>query len=222
YTSIVIKNLSNAGRDSDFVINNGVNTSLFYPSLDRTGKIKFLFVGRLVEYKGIKELIEAWKIFSFKNESELHIVGTGELEEYVKNESKINESIHFHGFVKEEELPEIYRDCNILVFPTYGIRHDEYFGLVVIEALASGEYVILSEEMKGIFDYFKEKNALEYVKLDPKIISDRMEFAFKNIENLRNNVLDVRKYIEENYDWKNISLKLSEKIYEIYLNYKKD
>ncbi|MDP8012031.1 MAG: glycosyltransferase family 4 protein [Thermoplasmata archaeon] len=222
YTSIAIYNLSNIKRKDDFIINSGVNTSIFYPSKNSSGKIKFLFVGRLVEYKGIKELIQAWKFFNHKENAELHIVGTGELEDYVIEESKNDESIHFYGFVKEDELPLIYRECHILVFPTYGIKHDEYFGLVVIEALASGEYVILSEEMKGIFDYFNEKNALEYVKLDPKIISERMEFAFKNIENLKKNVLDVRKYIEENYDWKNISLKLSEKIYEIYLNYKKD
>jgi glycosyltransferase involved in cell wall biosynthesis len=161
-------------------------------------------------------LLEAWSIFKYKSNTELHIVGTGELEDLVIEKSKSIENIIYHGFVSEEELPLIYRNCDIFVFPTYGISHDEYFGLVVIEALASGDYVILSDGMKGIFDYFEKNNALEYVSVNPEKISERMEYTFENISKLKENVLNVRKYIEENYDWKSISENLSKKIYEIY------
>jgi len=216
FTSSTILNLSKIRRNTDFVISSGVDTRLFFPEKNAHEKTRYLFVGRLVEYKGIKELLEAWSIFKYKSNTELHIVGTGELEDLVIEKSKSIENIIYHGFVSEEELPLIYRNCDIFVFPTYGIRHDEYFGLVVIEALASGEYVILSDGMKGIFDYFEKNNALEYVSVNPEKISERMEYTFENISKLKENVLNVRKYIEENYDWKSISENLSKKIYEIY------
>lgn len=216
FTSPAIYSLSKIKRNNDFIITNGVDTSNFYPDNHVLGIVKFLFVGRLVEYKGIKELIEAWSFFKYKDRCELHIVGTGELEDFVLEKSKILKNIIYHGFVSEKDLPLIYRSSDIFVFPTYGIKHDEYFGLVVIEALASGNYVILSDEMKGIFDYFENNKTLEYVAINPEKISERMELAMKNFSELKENVLKVRKYIEENYDWKSISEKLSKKIYEIY------
>lgn len=216
FTSPAIYNLSKIKRDIDFIIPSGVDTNNFYPDYHVPEKIRFLFVGRLVGYKGIKELIEAWSLFKYKDHCELHIVGTGELEHFVIKNSKSLKNIIYHGFVPENDLPLIYRTSDILVFPTYGIKHDEYFGLVVVEALASGNYVILGEGMRGIFDNFEMNGALEYISLNPEKISERMEFAMKNISQLRKNVLAMRKYIEENYDWKSISEKLSNKIYEIY------
>ena len=217
YTSPAIYNLSKIHREKDFIVQSGVETEKFYPE-DHKGNIKFLFVGRLVEYKGLKELINSWELFKEKDVAELHIVGSGDLENFVRESASKIKNIIYHGFVPEEELPSIYRQCDIFVFPTYGIRHDEYFGLVVIEALASGNYVLVGEGMRGIFDYFEKEGALEYIQYDPEKICDRMEFAFKNIDSLKSNVLKNLNYIKENYDWKNISIKFGEKIKNIIKN----
>ncbi len=212
YTSPAIFNLSTIHRKNDFIVPSGVDTSIFTPGPIDKGRTRFLFVGRLVEYKGIRELMEAWKIFKDKEEAELHIVGTGEMENYVIEMSRSLKNIIYHGFVKEEDLPSIYRESDILVFPTYGIRHDEYFGLVVIEALASGDYVMVGEGMRGVFDYFEKVGALEYIPYSPEEIALRMEKAMKNIKSLRENVLRQNEYIKENYDWRNITKKFEEKI----------
>ncbi|MGC8630611.1 MAG: glycosyltransferase family 4 protein [Thermoplasmata archaeon] len=214
FTSKTIFDLSSVKRNTDFIINSGVDASAFYLGTEKHDRIKYLFVGRLVAYKGINELLSAWKLFKNKNNSELHIVGTGALEQMIKE--KATENTIYHGQVSDNDLASIYRDCDVLVFPTYGIKHDEYFGLVVIEALASGNYVIISNEMRGIFDYFESMGALEYVPLDPVQIAERMANAYVNIKTLKQNVLKVRAYIEENYDWKSIAKKLSEKVKEIY------
>jgi glycosyltransferase involved in cell wall biosynthesis len=214
FTSKTIFELSSVKRNVDFIINSGVDTSAFYPDASKHDNTRYLFVGRLLEYKGINELLSAWKLFKNKDKSELHIVGTGDLDSLIKE--KASQNIIYHGQVRDNELANIYRNCDVLVFPTYGIKHDEYFGLVVIEALASGNYVIVSNEMRGIFDYFEKTGALEYVPLDPAQIAERMENAHNNIETLKHNVLSVRAYIEENYDWKSIAEKLSEKVKEIY------
>ncbi|MEM0163783.1 MAG: glycosyltransferase family 4 protein [Thermoplasmata archaeon] len=218
FTSKTIFDLSSVKRNTDFIINSGVDTSAFYPDTKKHEQIRYLFVGRLVAYKGINELLSAWKLFKNKDDCELHIVGTGELEQLIKE--KATKNIIYHGQVSDNELSSIYRDCDVLVFPTYGIKHDEYFGLVVIEALASGNYVIISNEMRGIFDYFESMGALEYVPLDPVQIAERMANAYVKIKTLKQNVLNVRAYIEENYDWKSIAKKLSEKVKEIYYSKK--
>ncbi|MVT36486.1 MAG: glycosyltransferase [Euryarchaeota archaeon] len=212
YTSPAIFSISKIKRKNDFIVPSGVDTEKFYPAEKKNKKICYLFVGRLVEYKGILELLEAWKIFPYKNNAELHIVGTGELESIISDYSQKLEGIKYHGFVREQDLPEIYRNCDILVFPTYGIKHDEYFGLVVIEALSSGNYVIVGEGMRGVFDYFEKEGVLEYTPLSPEEINKRMVNAYKNLEVLKERVIKMRNYIIENYDWRSISLKFSEKI----------
>lgn len=222
FTSKTIFELSKVKRNADFIINSGVDTSTFYPDKSKHEKVRYLFVGRLVEYKGINELLLAWDKFTKKGSTELHIVGAGEMEPIVKEKERANINIIYHGQVLDDELSKIYKNSDVLIFPTYGIKHDEYFGLVVVEALASGDYVIVSKEMKGIFDYFEERGALEYVELDPLKISERMENAYNNIETLKHNVLNVREYIEENYDWKSIAEKLSRKVKEMYYNFEND
>ncbi len=218
YTSPAIFNLSSIKRESDFIVPSGVDTQKFRPLEKKGDRIKFLFVGRLVEYKGIRELLEAWSLFPKRDDSELHIVGTGEMEHLVRDYvSRVN-GIVYHGFVSEEELPSIYGECDILVFPTYGIRHDEYFGLVVIEALSSGEYVILGEGMRGVFDYFEREGVLEYTSTSPEDIKNRMLNSYMNIGKLRERVLGMRDYIVKNYDWKNIAKQFSENVKKILKN----
>lgn len=218
YTSPAVYGLSSIKRKNDFIVQSGVDTEKFHPGKAKGDRIKFLFVGRLVEYKGIRELLEAWKNFPYRDSSELHIVGTGEMEKLVIDYENSVGGIKYHGFVGEDELPEIYRECHILVFPTYGIRHDEYFGLVVIEALSSGEYVIVGSGMRGVFDKFEEEGVLEYTSTDPGEISSRMINSYRNVWELRERVLRMRDYIVKNYDWKNIASIFSEKLKDILKN----
>ncbi|MGC9123209.1 MAG: glycosyltransferase family 4 protein [Thermoplasmata archaeon] len=212
YTSNKIKSLS---KINGFVVSSGVDVNKYRVSENVNPIPKYLFVGRLVEYKGLYELIKAWEIFIRENNGELHIVGTGELENFVIQKSKELKNIIYHGFVSDDDLIDIYYNSDVLVFPTYGPKHDEYFGLVVIESLASGLFVILSNEMKGIFDEFEKSGSLMYVKIDPYAIYESMVYASRNLNVLKMNARNMRRYIEENYDWKKIAEKLGENFYRI-------
>lgn len=202
YTSNLVYRLSNIKRKGDFVLPLGVDTNIYYPDYKVHDKIRFLFVGRLVKYKGIQELLKAWELFTNHTLLELHIVGGGELEGLVIGASKKIQSIIYHGTVEDKILPNIYRSCDIFVFPTYGIEFGEFFGLVVLEAISSGEYVILSDKLKGVFDDFETKGVLEYVPVDPFSIFSKMKRSAEDILELRSRCIDVREYIVRTYNWK--------------------
>jgi len=159
--------------------------------------VRILFVGRLAKSKGLDVLIEAFRKINDKGKYELHIVGSGEMQVYIQN-SKIKGLI-YHGHVDDDELLRIYKKCDIFVFPSIG----DIFGLVVLEALASGEYVIVDKTLKGVFDDFEKLGILEYANHDPSDIANRI-LKFKKNFKQNKNVEELLK----NYDWKEIVNKL--------------
>jgi glycosyltransferase involved in cell wall biosynthesis len=98
------------------------------------------FVGRLSVQKGVKYMLDAFKLVAekFKN-VHLVIVGTGELEEMVKEsatELNLEDRIHLLGFRKD--IPDLMRTFDIFLLPSLW----EGFGIVLIEAMAAGKPVV--------------------------------------------------------------------------------
>ena len=103
-------------------------------------KVKLLFVGRLVYYKGIDVLIKAMK--TVKN-AELFIVGTGDLETSLREASKqahTDTKIHFMGYLSREALLAAYRGCDAFIFPS--VANSEAFGICQLEAMYYAKPVI--------------------------------------------------------------------------------
>lgn len=125
------------------VISMGVDLkSLFTPDFNNNrGNAELLFVGRLVDVKGVQKLLESMPLALKKNpEIHLSIAGAGPLEEELRaNAFKLNiaEKISFLGMVQQSMLPELYRRAAIAIFPFLitesGVQ--EGFGLVVVEAM---------------------------------------------------------------------------------------
>ena len=105
----------------------------------------FLFVGRLVEAKGVFELIDAYANLTpaMRAEISLVVVGDGPTRPTLERRAvKIAPgTVHFAGFVQKEDLPPYYALADALVFPT----HSDTWGFVVNEAMACGCPVIASE-----------------------------------------------------------------------------
>ena len=121
-----------------------VNNSFFIAPLNKLKKkINFLFVGKITSIKGIETLCEAIiKTKSYKNIS-FNIVGTGPLLQPFKNKIKKEriKFVKFHGFVSQEDLKKIYKKTDVLIVPS----KIEPWGLVVNEAMCSGNAIIASE-----------------------------------------------------------------------------
>lgn len=102
-----------------------------------------LFVGRLAEKKGVTYLIEAMK----KVDAMLIIAGGGPLEGELKEQAREQENkIKFIGAKTHEELKTIYASSDVFVAPSVTAKDGdkEGFGLVILEAMASGLPVIAS------------------------------------------------------------------------------
>lgn len=97
-----------------------------------------LYFGRIEKHKGVKTLIDAIKNIS---DVRLYIVGEGtfreKLENYVKTKDMKN--VFFFGFVAEEKLIDIIKDCLFTVIPSVWY---EPFGFTVLESFALGKPVV--------------------------------------------------------------------------------
>lgn len=138
-----------------FIIPNGVDVERFSPEAEPIGqyfdgKVNILFVGRLgnnEKRKGLQYLVSAFnKLHSAHPETRLLIVGPGSPDYKTKRivaavDNKIAKDIVFVGRVSAEELPRYYATADIFCSPAV---EGESFGMVLIEAMASGKPVVAS------------------------------------------------------------------------------
>lgn len=105
----------------------------------------FLFVGRIVEEKGVFDLLEAYRSLNPKLRIEVGLVYVGDGPDRVELARRAKDvascAIRFPGFIQRDELPAYYALADALVFPT----HSDPWGLVVNEAMASGLPIICSD-----------------------------------------------------------------------------
>ena len=108
----------------------------------RYGESPILFVGRLRYYKGLQYLIQAMD----RIPARLLVVGTGPMETEWKTLSDrlgLQDKVLFLGDVSDRELPALYHLAGIFVLPAS--HRSEAYGLVQIEAMASGTPVICTQ-----------------------------------------------------------------------------
>jgi glycosyltransferase involved in cell wall biosynthesis len=110
------------------------------------GKHVICFVGQLIERKGINELLEAfYEVQQSAPDAILLIAGTGPLEGKIRTQVESynldEERVRMLGYLSQSELPELYAISDVFVLPS----HYDAFGAVVLEAMASGLPVVVTE-----------------------------------------------------------------------------
>jgi glycosyltransferase involved in cell wall biosynthesis len=100
-----------------------------------------LFVGNLLERKGVKDLLQAFAIPSLRaRDIELTMAGGGPVELYqgMAERLGIADRVTFTGWVSQDAARSLMVNADALILPAY----DEGLPLVILEALASGTPVI--------------------------------------------------------------------------------
>jgi glycosyltransferase involved in cell wall biosynthesis len=110
-------------------------------SYSRETSFRILFVSRLIQEKGVWELIEAFKWWQAQHPDQtisLVIAGDGPelkiLKRHVQTQGWEN-MVQIPGFVHGAEKQQIFRDADLFVFPSY---YAEGFPITILEALAAG------------------------------------------------------------------------------------
>jgi rhamnosyl/mannosyltransferase len=106
-----------------------------------------LFVGRLVPYKGLRQLLQVMPQVNGK----LRIAGEGPELDFLREEAErlgLSGKVEFLGGVGEAELASLYENCRMLVLPS--ISRAEAFGMVLVEAMARGKPVVTCDIDTGV------------------------------------------------------------------------
>ncbi|MEN8252165.1 MAG: glycosyltransferase [Patescibacteria group bacterium] len=198
-SKFVAKRIKKYYNKESTVINPPVNVDNFCISADGTDDY-FLMVGRLIAYKRHDIAIEAFN----KSGLPLKIIGRGPELAMLKKRAKDN--IEFLERVDDEELARYYSRAKAFIFP-----QEEDFGIVAIEAMASGRPIIaykggdIEEHVKhgesGLFFQEQTPEALnnvikefEQYDFDAKLIRKQAQKFDKEIFKRK-----IRDYVHKQY-----------------------
>lgn len=127
---------------NEYVLYNGVDTSIFNPGLRPRSKTEYFTIGCIANFWELKDqmtLIRAVERLVNDGCPKIRVIfiGTGYTrqmcEEYVRSHG-LSDIFEFRNEVMHHELPEFYRSIDLFVLPSYW----EAFGCVYTEAYACG------------------------------------------------------------------------------------
>jgi glycosyltransferase involved in cell wall biosynthesis len=119
------------------------------PVPEDDGSLRLLFVGRLVERKGVHYLLDALAALSDRPGIRLDVVGQGAMGPALESraaELGLEDRVRFHGFVDDDELARRYAEADAFVLPAvFDAKGDvEGLGVVLIEAATFGLPLVAS------------------------------------------------------------------------------
>jgi len=204
------------------VIYPGINKNIFFLSRDREILSEIgcaerdrilLYVGRIEPVKGLMSVVEAFDTLKkrtpdFSNRLKLIVIGGGEKKrDFKKNrevfriqqaiESKdLERNIIFLGSKDQNQLRKFYSAADALVVPSLY----ESFGLVVLEALACGTPVLVSQigKMKTIVE--EGMNGFCFQPDNPEALADSVEYFYRHKRELWS-AERIRRDIIEKFSW---------------------
>lgn len=148
-----------------------VNTGYFGlgQPMELKEKDYFLMVGRLVGYKGVGPVVEAFRGLP---KEKLIVVGSGRKLGRLRRKAPGNVTVL--GPVTEEKLRQLYRGAKALIYP-----QEEDFGITAVEAQAAGTPVLALNQGGARETVIEGKSGLFFEKAEPQEIA-QMVARFKN------------------------------------------
>ncbi|MCH9661009.1 MAG: glycosyltransferase family 4 protein [Bacteroidetes bacterium] len=192
------------------VIASAIDTNVPIPDVVAQND-RVLFAGTICEKKGVRQLLQAFKLVRDKYPNkELELYGRlnwvypdGVLYlDRLKEELAIEyfEQVHFRGSVPRNELDAKYAAASFCIFPS----HMETQGLVSIEAMLLEKAVVFSKYGPGPETIEHGKTGLLCDVYSPNDIAEKMIWCIENPEEARQLGVAARKKVKETYNLKRI------------------
>jgi glycosyltransferase involved in cell wall biosynthesis len=194
----------------------GVDTSRF-----RRGSVsitavpkRILFVGRLVEVKGVEYLIKAFaQVHAEVAEAELVIVGDGPDREHLSHLSKSLEiSAEFLGGLSSQQVREQMLQARVLCLPSITTKKGnlEGFGTVLLEAQACGLPVVSSAAGGASEGLLDTRTGFRFVEKDVEGLAARLKQILLNDKLCSGMSASATEFVRHNFDIRNCSRALEE------------
>lgn len=170
---------------------------------------KLLFVGRLVERKGLEFLIQAMRLIDCPFPVNLDIVGRGPEESRLRalvDELGLAERVKFAGQLSSEELRKFYAACDCFVLPAIvdSKGDTEGLGVVLIEALSYHKPVVASG-VGGIVDVIRhEETGLLVPEKDPEALAQAITRVLTDTELATKLAGRGYEHVSRYFDWDRI------------------
>ena len=187
----------------------------FVPPRERRKGERILFVGRLVEKKGVEYLIRAFPLIHEKYPgARLCIVGDGPERGVLEGmcaELGLEDSVRFLGAVKHDSLPKLYGESDVVVFPSVVSKDGdrEGFGLVLVEALGC-ECATVVTDLPAMRDIIIDgKTGFVVPQKSIRQLAEKVICLLDDPEVSRLVGKEGRKYVTKRYDWEIIARQYS-------------
>jgi glycosyltransferase involved in cell wall biosynthesis len=154
-----------------------------------------LYIGRLDPEKGVRTLLRAWQEL---NGIPLKIGGDGRLLKEVQDSVRQGRlrSVELVGHLPKEELIDLIQGARFLVWPSEGY---ETFGLVAIEAFASGVPVLASRTGAMAELVENKRTGLQFTPGNPHDLAAQVKWALNNPVQLARMRREAREEFEAKY-----------------------
>jgi len=197
------------------VVGNAVDTELFRP-MDREECKRALgftgftvgYVGRLVERKGLMDMIEALRLC--KAPVTMVFVGTGNFEAALHErvrELGLGDRVRFLPARPLPELPPVMNALDAFILPSWTVpTWKEQFGRVIIEAHAC-ETPVIGSDSGAIPDVIGE-GGLIYPERNPRKLAEAIMELEANPARRREMGAAGRAHVEANYTWAQVAARM--------------
>src|SRR3989475_2338625 len=178
-----------------------------YPMLDQ--KLLIVFLSRLDHKKGLDLLFPAISALAMGRDNfAVVIAGSGEREYEAEVHDLVlahglKEKVIFTGFVQGQDKTDLLRDADVFVLPSY----DENFGLAVIEAMAVGVPVVISNNV-GIHHAVTEYGAGVVTACESGEITHALNNLLKHDSLRRTMGQNGMKLVKEKFAWEKVAREL--------------
>ncbi len=166
-----------------------------------------LYIGRIALYKGVDDIISAYKSAKQQIPNLTLILGGKpdfSMEKMYQEWKRTYDDIHFLGFISEEEIPLYYSMADVFIIYSYAA---EGFGLTPVEAIACGTPVICSS--LPAFKEVLQDNAVFVPPNNPKLLAKEI-INLINDEDKRSKMIEKAQQFIKRYTWDSVGKNLEE------------